>query len=164
MSAVEITRLPRRALVQVMMRRGGDVAAVAQAAFGLTLPPPGQAATAGNVTALWIQPNGWMLASEDAALLARVAPLAAAAALIEQSHGRTTFTIAGPRAHEVLAKGCRIDLHPREFGPGRVASTSIAHVNVLLHQTGADSFEVTVFSTLADHMQHWLEAASAEYR
>jgi sarcosine oxidase subunit gamma len=63
----------------------------------------------------------------------------------------------------VLAKGCRIDLHPRVFGPGRVAATMVAHVHALLHQTATDAFELTVASTLAAHAFDWLQSAAAEY-
>ena len=34
----------------------------------------------------------------------------------------------------VLAKGCRLDLHPRAFTPGMCAQTVIAQIGVLLHQ------------------------------
>src|SRR3954463_10756930 len=146
-----------------MARRGGDVEALAQAALGLALPAPGHAALARDVAALWVQPRGWLLVSEDLALPARAKPLAAVAALVEQSHGRAGFRLAGPAARAVLAKGCRIDLHPRVFGVGRVASTVIAHGNALLHQVGPEAFEIFVFSTLADHMADWLEAARAEF-
>jgi sarcosine oxidase subunit gamma len=167
-SAAEPLRLsrPRRELVQVMARRGTDPAALARAGFGLELPGPGHAATAGDLTALWIQPRAWMLVAPQAgegALLRRAAPLATGAALIDQSHGRSTFGLAGASARAVLAKGCRIDLHPRVFGPGRVAATMVAHVHALLHQTATDAFELTVASTLAAHAFDWLQSAAAEY-
>lgn len=168
MSAAEPLRISRqrRELVQVMARRGADPATPARTVFGLELPGPGLAATAGDVTALWIQPRAWMLVAPQAgegALLRRAAPLAAEAALIDQSHGRTTFGIAGGSARAVLAKGCRIDLHPRAFGPGRVAATVVAHIHALLHQTAANAFELTVASSLAAHGFEWLQSAAAEY-
>jgi heterotetrameric sarcosine oxidase gamma subunit len=157
---------PRRELVQVMARRGASLAVVTRNSLGLELPAPGHAATAGDLTALWLQPDAWLVtapAAGEGALLRRAAPLATAAALIDQSHGRATFGIAGAAARAVLAKGCRIDLHPRAFGPGRVAATVVAHLNALLHQTAADAFELTVASTLAVHAFEWLQAAAAEY-
>ena len=153
--------LPARELVQVSARRGAM-----PSGLDLTLPPPGASASAGDVTALWIQPDAWLLSAPRAgegALLARAAPLAAGAALVDQSHGRCTLGLAGAKVRAVLAKGCRIDLHPRAFGPGRVASTQIAHLSCLLHQTGPEAFELIVFATLTANALEWLTTAAAEY-
>jgi len=154
--------LPAREAVQVLARRGADIAGAA-AAMGVTLPGPGQAVVAADLGIAWIQPGGWMVSAPRAgegALLARLAPLGAAAALVDQSHGRTTLTLSGPSARGVLAKGCRIDLHPREFGPGRAAATQVAHLSALLVQTGPMQYEVTVFSTLVENLLEWLSAAA----
>ena len=65
-------------------------------------------------------------------------------------------------ARAVLARGCRIDLHPRAFGPGRAASTTIAQIGCLIHQTDdAPAFDLTVFATLAEPFFHWLVEAGA---
>ena len=159
--------LPRRDLVQVMPRRGTEeaFAAAMTARFGMAPPTAGQATTGGAVTALWIQPGAYMLTAAEAGLAARATEAFAGLAAVEdQSHGRTTITITGPAARAVLARGCRLDLHPRAFGPGRAAMTQIAHVGCLVHQRDdAPSFELTVFSTLAEPFFHWLlEAGSGD--
>lgn len=159
--------LPRRDIVQLMVRRGREdafAAAMAQA-FGMAPPPAGQATTGGAVTAIWIQPGAFMLTGDEPGLAARAAAAFAGLAMVEdQSHGRTTIAVSGPAARAVLARGCRIDLHPRAFGPGRAASTPIAQVGCLLHQVDdAPTFELTVFATLAEPFFHWLvEAAAGE--
>src|ERR1700722_19703432 len=53
----------RYALVQLAARRGraDALAGAVRAAFGLELPPPGQAAMAGELTALWMKPETWLL-------------------------------------------------------------------------------------------------------
>lgn len=159
--------LPRRDLVQVMVRRGREhafAAAMAQA-FGMAPPAPGHAASGGAVTAIWIQPGAFMLACAEPGLAERATQAFAGLAMVEdQSHGRTTIAVSGPSARAVLARGCRIDLHPRAFGPGRAAGTPIAQIGCLVHQVDdAPSFELTVFSTLAEPFFHWLvEAAAGE--
>lgn len=153
--------LPRRELVQVLARRGA-----APRGLGVPLPGPGAAAQDGDITFAWTQPGGWLASAPRAgegALLARLAPLGAWAALVDQSHGRTTLRLEGGAARQVLAKGCRIDLHPRAFAPGRVAATQLGHLACLLHQTAPDAFEVTVFATLAEEALAWLEGATAEF-
>jgi sarcosine oxidase subunit gamma len=63
----------------------------------------------------------------------------------------------------MLSRGCRVDLHPRAFGPGRAASTMIAHVGCLVHQVDdAPSYDLVVFSTFAQTFLEWLLHAAAE--
>lgn len=161
--------LPRRDIVQVMARRGRQdaLAQAMQAAFGIALPGPGQCSAGADATAIWIQPAAWLITAPrgiEAALAARAAvAFAGIAAVEDQSHGRTVIAMSGPAARPVLARGCRIDLHPPAFGPGRAAMTQIAHVSCLVHQVDASpAFELTVFSTLAEHVFHWLLEAGAE--
>ena len=154
--------LPARDMVQVMVRRGREdaFAAAMQASFGMAPPAPGHATSGGAVTAIWTQPGGFMLTGAAAEVVAQA--FAGLAAVEDQSHGRTTIAVSGPAARAVLARGCRLDLHPRAFGPGRAAMTQIAHIGCLLHQTDdAPSFELTVFSTLAEPFFHWLLEAGA---
>ena len=99
---------------------------------------------------------------------ARLPPRAAAAfagiaAVEDQSHGRTTIRLSGPSSRAMLSRGCRVDLHPRAFGPGRAASTMIAHVGCLVHQVDdAPSYDLVVFSTFAQTFLDWLLHAAAE--
>ena len=161
---------PAREIVQVMLRRGQDAAfaTAMRGAFGMDPPGPGYTATGNGVTAIWIQPGQWLLTaarSGEGALAARAsAAFESLAAAADQTHGRTTLILSGAMAREVLSRGCRLDLHPRAFGPGRAASSPIAQIGCLIHQTDdAPGFELTVFSTLAEPFLHWLLEAAAPY-
>lgn len=161
--------LPARDIVQVMPRRGREAAfaAAMRAAFGMDPPGPGRATSAGDATAIWIQPTAWFLCAPRGAEGALAARAAAAfdglAAVEDQSHGRTTIRISGPTARAVLSRGCRVDLHPRAFGPGRAASTTIAHVNCLVHQfDDAPGYDLVVFSTFAESFFEWLHHVASE--
>lgn len=161
--------LPAREIVQVSVRRGRDVdlAAALRRDPGLELPGAGRAATGGGVTAIWVQAGGWYLHAPRAGegvLANRIAAICGGlAAVDDQSHGRTTLHISGPRAREILARGCRLDLHPREFAPGRATTTMVGHINCLVHQTdAAPAYELTVFSTLAATFLDWLVETAAE--
>ena len=155
-------------LVQVTARRHG-AAALAEAlcsTFGLTLPPPGRAAGAGPLRALWMQPQGWLIqapADADAGLpdaLARTC--AGLAAVVEQSDGRAVFTLAGGQARGVLARLCRLDLHPRVFAAGQVAATPLGGLAALLHQTGpAPDYELIVAASYARAFGRMLATAAA---
>lgn len=162
--------LPPREIVQVMLRRGQDAAfpGAMRAAFGIDPPGPGHAVSGSAVTAIWIQPGHWLLVaarSTEGALAARAAEVfAGMAAVADQSHGRTTVVLSGPAAREALSRGCRLDLHPRAFGPGCAAQTPVAQIGCLVHQIDdAPTFELTVFSTLAEPFLHWLLEAGAPY-
>lgn len=161
--------LPAREIVQLMVRRGrdGDLAEALRRDFALELPGAGRAAVGGGTTAIWIQAGGWYVFAPrvgEGILAARLAATCAGlAAIDDQSHGRSTLAVSGPRAREILARGCRLDLHPREFGPGRATTTMLGHINCLVHQTdAAPTYELTVFSTLAATFLDWLIETAAE--
>jgi sarcosine oxidase subunit gamma len=159
---------PLRDIVQVAARRDG-AAALAEAvrtAFGLDLPPAGHTAVAGDVAALWVQPQTWMLvapAGDEGELARRLkAACGDAASVVDQSHGRCVLRIEGAQAASVLARICRVDVHPRAFGPGRVASTPVGDLPCVLHQTDAEpSFEMIVFSTYIESFLDALTEAAA---
>jgi heterotetrameric sarcosine oxidase gamma subunit len=155
-------------LVQLAARKGrvDDLAAAMRAAYRLELPPPGHAAVAGDIAALWQQPNAWMLVAPPAAegTFARAVKAACgdAGSVVDQTHGRVVLTLAGRNARRVLQNLCRLDLHPRVFGPHRVAATPMAEVACLLYQRDdVPSFDLIVFSTFATHFAGALTHAAA---
>jgi sarcosine oxidase subunit gamma len=146
----------RYALVQLTARRGQAEPLVTsiRGAFGLQLPKPGIASSAGEQTALWMQPDSWLLmapAGPEGQLARAVQRVAGTfGSVVDQTHGRVVLSLAGDRAREVLARLCRIDLHPRVFGPGRVAATSVAELSCLVFQRDArPSFDVIVSASYA---------------
>lgn len=160
----------RVALVQVTARKGreGELAAVLKAHWDLDLPPPCGSAVAAAHSAIWIQPNSWLLqadAVDEAVFAPRLAALLAEfAAVVDQSHGRSVLRLSGPRGRDVLAKCCRLDLHPRVFAAGRAASTLVAHVSCLLHQIDdGPTYDLVVGSTFAAWLLDELTEASAAF-
>ena len=149
-------------VVQVLARKGraADLAAALLVSQGVVLPGPGHAAEGRGVSALWIQPDGWFVVAPrgaDGALAGAIkAACGDAGSVIDQSHGRSVVSISGARAPWVLAKSCRVDLHPSVFGPGRVASTQLFHLGATIHQSDAiPSYDLIVFSTF---LQSFLES------
>ena len=118
--------------------------------------------------ALPVAPGTWLLMGPRGRHAWLVGKLAAAtggaASLVDQSMGRVVLRVAGSRARDVLAKGCRLDLHPRAFGPGGVAVTPIAHVTVTLVQVDATpTFDLLVPASYAETFLDWLLEAAAEH-
>lgn len=75
-------------------------------------------------------------------LLPELAPLCDGAGLIDLSDARVGVRIAGPDARDRLAYLIPLDLHPDRFAPGQCAQTLMAHMTVLLLQTGPDAYEI----------------------
>jgi len=133
---------------------------------------PGEALSAmssGNRSILWMGPDEWLVVAPADDRETLPAALAAAlagrhAAAVEVGESMTVIALAGPRARDVLAKGCTIDLHPSVFGPGKVVRTLLAKTGVILHKSdGTPTFEVTVHGSFADYAWRWLEDAGLEY-
>ena len=83
---------------------------------------------------------------------------------MDQSHGRAVLRLAGARARDVLAKGCRLDLHPRVFVPGMCAQTVIAQIGVLLHQRDEiPTYDLYVLAGYALDFLEWLTSSAAEF-
>ena len=152
-------------LVQVMARRGREQALAER--LGLD-PVAGRASATSVGTALWLAPGAWLIVAdglEDGALYRNLREqLQDGAAVIDQSHGRAVLRLAGPRARDVLAKGCPLDLHPRVFRPGMCAQTVIEQVGVLLHQIDDHpTYDVYVFAGYGVDFLHWLTTSAAEF-
>lgn len=140
-------------------------------ATGLGLPEqPNSVARAGDLRALWLGPNEWLLVGpggREAELAAALAEALAGrhASVTDVSEARTAILVAGPKARILLAKGCPLDFHPRAFPPGQCAQSGIAGANVLVELVDdRPTFEVSVLDSFADHLWRWLERASADWR
>lgn len=144
-------------------------AAVADA-LGAALPGPNAVVRAGELAALWLGPDEWLLVAPDggqAALRARLAPALEGthATVVDVSAQRAVIELAGTAARDVLAKGCRLDLHPRAFGPGRCAQTALARTGVILWQRSDDpAYWLLIRASFAEYLAEWLLDASAEHR
>jgi heterotetrameric sarcosine oxidase gamma subunit len=157
----------RRGLAMVqLMARAGEAQALA-AALGIA-KEPGRASVTAAFTALPLAPGQWLLVaaggSEDDLEEEVAARAGNLGGVIGQSHGRTALRLSGPRARDVLAKGCRLDLHPRAFPPASCAQTPIARLAVLIHQAdAAPTFDLYPASSYAIAFLEWLTASAGEF-
>jgi sarcosine oxidase, subunit gamma len=147
----------------------GFTSAVRQAT-GLGLPTAANTVTgAGDLAALWLGPDEWLLVGPAGRETDLVAGLRQAlgtqhAAVTDVSEARTVIAVMGHRARDLLAKGTSIDLHPRAFGPGRCAQTALAAANVTLRQLDdGPTYELHVLNSFADYLWRWLEGGAQEY-
>ena len=116
---------------------------------------------------LWLSPDEWMLKTRDRQGAAVAAALRQSlhglhSAVVEAGHGNTTLSVEGPGAAGLLARGCPLDLHVRDFPSGSLAQSHVAKANVtLLCLKGGTHYELTVRRSFADYLFHWLSAAGA---
>ena len=170
---------PFRAIVN-LRGKPDDAAfmAAAEKALGAALPTTPNTAAAGNdTTIVWLGPEEWWVifaSDEQAAERAmadglRVSLDGQLFAAVEVGESRTCIRVAGPRARDLLAKGCSLDLHPSVFGgPGHSAQSLIAKAPAVLHRVADDAdghavFEIYVLRSFAEYLWLWLADAAAEY-
>jgi sarcosine oxidase subunit gamma len=85
-----------------------------------------------------------------------------ASSVVDQTQGRAVLHLAGGATREVLARICRIDLHPRAFRAGYVAATAVAELDCLLYQRDdGPSFELLVPSSYAGWFAEAVRRAAA---
>lgn len=137
--------------------------------FGLPTAPNTVAAN-GDLLALWLGPDEWHVVTPPAAQTPLLDSLEDSLngmhfAVTDVTGGQTVITVSGPRAGDILAKGCPLDLHPSVFKPDDCAQTLLAKANVLIRCV-ADSppaFELIVRRSFAEYTALWLNDAALEY-
>jgi heterotetrameric sarcosine oxidase gamma subunit len=155
--------------VEISLRKGSEAALrkAAKTVLKLDLPAVGQWRQSGALTSLGFGPGIWLIVAKPAAPGALASTLAAtlrdAAAVVETGHGLVFMRLSGTQSRHVLAKGCRLDLHPRVFKSGHAARTIIAQIPAILWQIDdAPTFGLAVPLTFAHSFVQCLLAASAE--
>lgn len=150
-ACVVLTCLPPRDMLRLRLHDPNDGA-------GLDLPAAPNTVGGERPWRLWLGPREWLFVDPDG-LGDTAARLAAA--LAGRTHSLTpaaaaSFTLAGPQAGAVLARGCPLDLH--QLTPGTCARSTLAQVGVLLHRHADASIELHVDVSVARHAASWLQA------
>ena len=161
--------------IQVLSFNGKhpDTAAAIATVLGIKCSTrPGIVDSDGKTQVCWNGPNSWMIVCSDAeagrapgelftALQDSVGDLGA---VVDQSHGRCGLRLSGLHARKVMAKNTAIDLHPRAFGPGQCAMTSVAHMNATVIQVDdSPTYDLFVIRSLARSFAHAIEHACHEF-
>ncbi|MGV9454843.1 sarcosine oxidase subunit gamma [Streptomyces sp. NPDC003635] len=169
--AIRLAELPFLAQLDVRLDAKGAAAEAVGLALDLQLPlQPNTVVRAGGLTALWLGPDEWLLVGPPGSerdLEARIRQAAGDVpiAVTDVSAQRTTLLVSGPRARDLLAHGCPLDLHPRAFGPGRCAQSTLGRTQVVLvaRDEPRAGFWILVRSSFAGYLTDWLLDAATEY-
>ena len=110
----------------------------------------------------WLGPEEWLVVGPPSSRATTLEALERAVGpedggAVDLSASRVLFELKGPRARDVLASCCALDLHPRVFGPGQCAQTLLAKAPVLLSQLDeAPTYRLFVRPSLASYVVSWL--------
>ncbi|MDQ0964491.1 sarcosine oxidase subunit gamma [Streptomyces sp. B4I13] len=168
---IRLAELPFLTQLDVRLDAKGAAADAVGLALGLTLPlEPDTVVRAGESTALWLGPDEWLLVGPPGGARELERRIREAAgeepvSVTDVSAQRTTVLVAGAGARDLLAHGCSLDLHPRAFGSGRCAQTTLGRTQVVLvaREEPSAGFWVLVRSSFAGYLADWLLDAATEY-
>ncbi len=158
---------PFVAMVDVRL---GTVGPETRTRLGVDLPIANTWVPADGGRAVWLGPDEWLLTTTtetpqelEARVRAAVLPLGGSAT--DVSAQRIGLRLTGARVRDVLAKGCSIDLHPRVFGRGSSAQSTLGQAGVVLLalSDAGDDYVVLVRSSFAGYLADWLLDAALEF-
>lgn len=135
----------------------GDGAALDEAlekAHGPGWPAPLRATGKDGARCIWF--------GRDAALLMGPAPdpaLSAHAAVVDQSDAWAVVQLKGASAVDVLARLVPVDLRDSRMKRGHTLRTQLYHMSASITKTGADTFVILVFRSMASTLVHDMKAA-----
>ena len=169
--AIRLAELPFLTQVNVRLDAKGAAFEAVGLALDLQLPlQPNTVVRTGELTVLWLGPDEWLLIGRpggEGELESRIREAAGdePVSVTDVSAQRTTLLVTGPRARDLLAHGCPLDLHPRSFGSGRCAQTTLGRTQVVLvaRDEPRAGFWVLVRSSFAGYLADWLLDAATEY-
>ena len=168
--AAVVVEEPFVTMVELRVDPSGPGAAAAADVLGIELPTtPSTYAKTDDTTVIWLGPDEWLVtrsALTGPALEARLREAVSGhRAAVDVSGQRTTLRLSGAHSRDVLGKGCSIDLHPRVFGEGAAAQTTLGRAGVILlavDGSGAD-YRILVRSSFSRYLADWLLDAAEEY-
>ncbi|KQM54471.1 hypothetical protein ASE69_18405 [Sphingomonas sp. Leaf208] len=165
---VTVARISTPALHLLRLRGFDDaVLGALDRCLSTELPRVPNHAVGTDPRAIAIAPGEWMLVGSvvpSAALLA-AASGARVAHVADLGEGRVVYAVAGPRARDLVAKGCTIDLHPRVFGPSRAAQSALAQVFVVIDQPSEEAvFHIYADASYVQHLDLWFADAVLEFQ
>lgn len=154
-------------IIEISAHRGRalELATIARRP-GLSLPALGRCSTTADALVLSTRPDRWLIlmprGDANAALDRWQTDCAGLGAVIDHSSALAVFHLAGIAVRQMLARGCRLDLHPVVLPAGCAAATIVAQVAVSLVVLPAGLLLLTP-ATTARHFHEWLLATARPF-
>ncbi len=140
--------------------------AAMKSVLGFDLPKvPRSSATWGDVRALWLSTDQWLITCNgtkaDELSAALVAALGGLHSLVVNvSDMRAVIRLEGEGVRETVMKGTSIDLTDGDYPPGTVRRMRFAEIAALLHIVEDNVIEIYVFRSYADYVWEFLLKAA----
>ncbi|WP_447764189.1 sarcosine oxidase subunit gamma [Sphingopyxis panaciterrae] len=139
----------------------------ASQSLGIALPREAcRSVHGGALSALWLGPDEWLIVGTARAdgwvsnLSTRLDGVLCS--LVDISHRQIALSVHGPRAEEILASGCALDLSIAAFPVGMCTRTMFAKTEIVLWRTGPDYFHLEVWRSFAPYLEALLREAESE--
>jgi len=127
---------------------------------------PCSAISSEDISAIWLGPARWLIVEKETRDLHAVIGAdvtADMAAITDQSHSRCVLRLSGPQCRNVLRKGTTLDMDPGHFAPGDARTTSLFHMNALIHCLDDETFDIYVARSFGQSFYEVITHAAAEY-
>ena len=153
-------RIPPAA--RFILQGGRPVREAAGHAFGLALPEDACRCHAdAERAALWLGPDEQLLLAPAGQNQQLQAELSAALqglahSLVDVSQRQSAVAVSGPRARDMLASGCPLDLEPESFPVGMCARTLFAKAEVVLWRRSAEEYHLEVARSFVGYVVDWM--------
>jgi sarcosine oxidase subunit gamma len=165
--SIELREITDRGMIDLR----GSVAdkkfmAAAKKVLGLDLPKtPRTSVSWGDVKALWLSIDQWLLLCSRAKAVELVAALKAElgnihSLIVDVSDMRAVLRLEGEGVREVLLKGSSLDLLSDDYAAGTVRRMRYAEIAALLHVVEDTVFDVYVFRSYADYAWDFILATA----
>ncbi len=134
--------------------------------LGVDLPKsPRTSNTFGDVKALWLSADQWLILCSRERASALAVELAKAtekshALAVDVSDMRSIIRIEGERAREAMMKGCSLDFTDAEFAPGYVRRVRFAEIAALFNIVESETIDLYVFRSYANYAWDFLLKAA----
>jgi sarcosine oxidase, subunit gamma len=140
--------------------------AAVKSVLGFDLPKaPRTTASWGDMKALWLSTDQWLILCPGEKANALHAELVAAlnalhSLVVNVSDMRAIIRLEGAHARTTVMKGTSIDLTHGDYAPGTMRRMKFAEVGALLHIIEDDVIEIYVFRSYADYAWSFLLKAA----
>ena len=127
---------------------------------------PCQASESSCSSAIWIAPYRWLIVEKEKRdVIQELNNCLQADSFVatDLSHSRCVINISGKEARNVLRKGCSLDLDENFFKAGEAKTTSLFHINALIHCLAENSFDIYVARSYGQSFFEVIQHAAAEY-
>ncbi|HUQ37465.1 MAG TPA: sarcosine oxidase subunit gamma family protein [Aestuariivirga sp.] len=165
--SIELREITDRGMIDVRGHANDKkFMAVAKKVLGLDLPKtPRTSVSWGDVKALWLSIDQWLILCSRAKAVELVAALKAElggihSLIVDVSDMRAVLRLEGDGVREVLLKGSSLDLLSDDYAPGTVRRMRYAEIAALLHVVEDTVFDIYVFRSYADYAWDFILATA----